>query len=102
MPVNQRNSPTRPEFEVRDAGSDRTKDVATRPVKAAKKKEWVKPRCPNMSSYLMPKAKLMTSISGNIAHTALTIQKRAGNRRHQRPAAVATRAWLKIVGTSSA
>jgi hypothetical protein len=51
----------------------------------------------------MPKAKLMTSISGNIAHTALTIQRRAGNRRpHDRPATVATKAWLKIVGTSSA
>jgi hypothetical protein len=55
-----------------------------------------------MSSYAIPKEKAITSTSGNIAHTAVHVQKCGGNpRRHHWPALVATNAWLKIVGTGS-
>src|SRR4026207_16331 len=52
-----------------------------------------------MSPYGMPNVKAITSASGNIAHTAVHVQKRAGGRwPHHRAAAPATRAWLTMVG----
>jgi hypothetical protein len=39
-------------------------NVSTTLSKTAKNTEWVKPRCPSISPYLMPKLKPMTSTSG--------------------------------------
>jgi hypothetical protein len=67
--------------------------VAAAPTSAAKKKEWVKPRWPNIASYGMPKEKAITSMSGNIAQTAVHVQNGAGKRPgHHRAAALAARA----------
>jgi hypothetical protein len=81
-------------------GCDRCQEAAA-PTIRAKNIEWVKPRWPSIASYGTPNENAMTSMSGSIAQMAVHHQNDAGIRRHHCPTAVATMAWLKIVGITT-